>query len=66
LGVSKPTNLMYKTNLSWLSLNRALNSLVSQGLIVVVEKDGRRLYKITENGRRVLEQLERARKLLLA
>ncbi|MBS7606672.1 MAG: archaellum operon transcriptional activator EarA family protein [Candidatus Bathyarchaeia archaeon] len=65
LGVSKPTNLMYKTNLSWLSLNRALNSLVSQGLIIVVERDGKRFYKITENGRRVLEQLERARKLLL-
>lgn len=65
LGVSKPTNLMYKTNLSWLSLNRALNSLISQGLIIIVERDGKRSYKITENGRRVLEQLERARKLLL-
>ncbi|MEM2342103.1 MAG: archaellum operon transcriptional activator EarA family protein [Candidatus Bathyarchaeia archaeon] len=66
LGVSKPTNLMYKTNLSWLSLNKALKSLVSQGLIIVVEKDGRRFYKITEDGRRILEQLEKARKLLLA
>lgn len=65
LGVSEPTNLMYKTNLSWLSLNRALNSLISQGLIIVVERDGKRFYKITENGRRVLEQLERTRKLLL-
>jgi len=66
LGVGKPTNLMYKTNLSWLSLNRALRSLISQGLIIVVEKDGKRFYRITEDGRRVLEQLERAKKLLLA
>lgn len=49
-GVSKPTRIMYKTNLSWTSLHDVFETLIDGGFILeeAVEKSKR--YSITEKG----------------
>ncbi|MBS7606673.1 MAG: archaellum operon transcriptional activator EarA family protein [Candidatus Bathyarchaeia archaeon] len=64
-GVDKPTNIMYKCNLSWANSREILSSLVEQGLITVTENENRRTYRITERGREVLEYFNRAQDLLM-
>ncbi|MEM2166359.1 MAG: DUF4364 family protein [Candidatus Bathyarchaeia archaeon] len=63
-GYSKPTNIMYKSNLSWITLRDILDSLVERGLITMLEKDGRKLYFITSKGKSVLNSLEEAYSIL--
>lgn len=63
-GVSKPTNIMYKCNLSWVNLREILNSLIKRNLVCVIEEDGRKMYKLTERGREVLEYFNKAQMLL--
>ncbi len=64
-GVNKPTNIMYKSNLSWIPLKEILGSLVNQDLIRVVDNKNKRTYEITEKGRSVLKYFERAEELLI-
>jgi len=64
-GINKPTNIMYKCNLSWLPLKDLLDSLVNQDLIRIVENENRRTYEITEKGRNVLRYFEKAKDLLV-
>lgn len=64
-GIGKPTNIMYKCNLSWANSREILRSLVEQGLVTVIEDNNRRTYKITERGREVLEYFNRAQDLLM-
>lgn len=64
-GINKPTNIMYKCNLSWANSREILGSLLRQNLISVVEKNGRKIYKLTERGREVLEHFSRAQMLLV-
>lgn len=63
-GYSKPTNIMYKSNLSWITLRDILDSLVERGLITTIERDGRKLYFITSKGKSVLNSLEEAYSIL--
>lgn len=63
-GVNKPTNIMYKCNLSWINLKEILNFLLKQNFISVVDEDGRKTYRLTERGREVLEYFSRAQTLL--
>jgi len=65
LGINKPTNIMYKCNLSWIPLKEILNSLINQDLIMMIEKENRRTYGITEKGRNVLRYFEKAQDLLV-
>jgi len=58
-GVSKPTNIMYKCNLSWRPLQEILRSLIEKGLIEEIEKHGRKYYVVTEKGKEVLVYLEK-------
>jgi len=53
-GETKPTRVMYKSNLAWNPMQRYLQLLMSQGLIISEQKGDRTLYSITEKGRRVL------------
>jgi len=64
-GVNKPTNIMYKCNLSWANSREILNSLLEQNLITVIENNNRRIYKITERGREILEYFDKAPDLLM-
>lgn len=64
-GINKPTNIMYKCNLSWAISKEILDSLVEQNFISVIESNGRKVYRITEKGRRVLDYLVEAQDLLM-
>lgn len=65
-GCNKPTNIMYRCYLSWASLKEILDSLVERGLVRVVERNGKRLYLITESGREVINRLKETQSLLSA
>lgn len=61
MGYAGPTRIMYRSNLSYAPLKRILQSLVKEGFVEAVEEpSGRRLYRLTEEGRRALETLENA------
>ena len=69
-GTEKPTRIMYGSNLSWIPLQKVLNSLVSEGLVMEIEaserKDKRtpKTYKITQKGENVIQYFRRAKDLL--
>ena len=53
-GISKPTNIMYKCNLSWRPLQEILRSLVEKGLIEEIKRHDRRYYVATKKGKEIL------------
>jgi predicted transcriptional regulator len=53
-GETKPTRIMYKTNMSWIPLQQLFESMLSQDLIRETEMSKRKEYAITEKGKRVL------------
>ncbi|MBS7653555.1 MAG: DUF4364 family protein [Candidatus Bathyarchaeia archaeon] len=63
-GYSKPTNIMYKSNLSWITLKEILDSLTEKGLVTAIERNKRKLYLITEKGRSLVNRLEETYNLL--
>lgn len=63
-GYSKPTNIMYKCNLSWITLKEILDSLIEKGLVTAIERNKRKMYLITEKGRSVVNRLEETYDLL--
>ena len=51
-GIQRPTRIMYKTNLSWTTLQEMFNTLIERGFILI-EIDGKmKRYSITEKGKR--------------
>lgn len=58
-GVSRPTNIMYKCNLSWRPLQEVLKSLIEKGLIEKIEHRNHKYYTITEKGKEILIYLEK-------
>jgi predicted transcriptional regulator len=64
-GTERPTHIMYKANLSWKIMQNYMKSLESQGLIVLLEDQGRRLYRLSEKGFRLLGQINSVRDGLL-
>ena len=69
-GTTKPTRIMYESNLSWKPLQRTLSSLASQGLVAEYEPDDNRdrrtttCYELTQKGENVLKYFKRAEDLL--
>jgi len=63
-GVNKPTRIMYRTNLSWTPLQRILNSMISQGLVIKRENKSKKLYEITEKGLNVLRYFDKIREII--
>ena len=53
-GVSKPTRIMYKTNLSWKTLHEILEVLVSKQFIRERRMGNSCRYSITDKGRGAL------------
>lgn len=49
-GANKPTQIMYKANLSWVALLVHLKSLVGSGFLSEVEFANRRVYETTPKG----------------
>lgn len=53
-GAEKPTQIMYKANLSWNALKDHLQALERGNLLVEVEEGSRRRYELTEKAMAVL------------
>jgi predicted transcriptional regulator len=47
---------MYKANLSWMVLQSYIKSLEEQGLVVVTLSSGKRCYRLSEKGAKLLNQ----------
>lgn len=54
-GSNKPTQIMYKANLSWVALLEHLKSLTALGFLKEVEYSSRRVYEITPRGLELLQ-----------
>jgi predicted transcriptional regulator len=63
-GVNKPTNIMYKCNLSWTPMREILDSMIKKGLIRKFEVKNRRIYEITDKGRELLEYMGNVEEML--
>ena len=67
-GETKPTKIMYASNMSWNLTQRVFADLVRQGLLEVKEnpksRRSTRRYMITEKGSNVLNYFEGAKALL--
>ena len=53
-GVNKPTQIMYKANISWAILQTHLKFLVEKGFISEIEWGSRRRYELTQKGFNIL------------
>jgi predicted transcriptional regulator len=54
-GFAKPTQIMYKSNLSWTALQVALKELIQAELIQEEENKNRVIYRLTPKGVSVLQ-----------
>jgi predicted transcriptional regulator len=69
-GTSKPTRIMYGSNLSWKLLQETIESLINQGLIEEIDTSSSRdkrtniIYKITGKGESVLRYYHHASGLI--
>jgi len=64
-GVEKPTNIMYKSNLSWVTLREILMLLAEEGLIKCEVAGKRKRYKITKKGLDTLRYFRKIEELLI-
>ena len=53
-GSVKPTHIMYRSNTSWIVMQKNLESLVASGFIRQTDESARVEYSITDSGRAVL------------
>lgn len=53
-GVSKPTRIMYKTNLSWTSMHDIFETLIEGGFILEEQVGTAKRYFIAEKGQNAL------------
>ena len=61
-GSERPTQIMYRANLSWRALQTHFKALVEGGMIKWVENGHRKRYEITDKGRAVLESYSKIKK----
>jgi predicted transcriptional regulator len=68
-GTTKPTRIMYSSNLSWILLQGVLSSMVEQDLITMIDKSDSRdkrtsvVYEITGKGDSVIKHFRHAKGL---
>ena len=53
-GTDKPTQIMYKTNLSWATLQGIFDMLIKGGFVIEEIRKNSKRYKVTEKGRNAL------------
>ena len=64
-GYGKPTQIMYRANLSWNVLQAQLKSFLSSGMLDVEEYGSRRRYLVTPKGVEMLDSYEKVVKEIL-
>ena len=60
-GESKPTQIMYKSNLSWKPLMKILDSLIDQKIVEATQVNNHNVYRLTKKGFDVLEYFRNAK-----
>ena len=55
-GIEKPTHIMYAANLSWTVMQAYTSVLVSKDLAFYTESEGKRRYRLSEKGKRIMRQ----------
>ncbi|MFA5856048.1 MAG: winged helix-turn-helix domain-containing protein [Candidatus Pacearchaeota archaeon] len=63
-GKAKPTNILYKSNLSHQMLTEYLNDLLLKGLIKEIKQDDKKLYELTPKGYSFLNDYNIIRKFM--
>ncbi|MGD1054675.1 MAG: winged helix-turn-helix domain-containing protein [Nitrososphaerales archaeon] len=58
-GYGKPTQIMYKANLSWNVLQSQLKAFLEIGLLDVEEYGSRRRYQITQSGAEMVHSYQK-------
>ena len=53
-GIDRPTQIMYKANLSWMALQENLKSLVARSFLKEESLGPRRRYELTQSGYEIL------------
>jgi len=61
-GMTKPTHILYKANLSHKLLKDYINTLLQKGFIEVVIEKNRTYYKITEKGKNFINEFRKIEK----
>ena len=64
-GYGKPTQIMYRANLSWNVLQAQLKSFLETGMLAVEEYGSRRRYLITAKGAEMVESYQKVVKEIL-
>ena len=64
-GYGKPTQIMYRANLSWNVLQAQLKSFIETGMLAVEEYGSRRRYLITPKGTEMVESYQKVVKEIL-
>jgi predicted transcriptional regulator len=65
-GVDKPTRIMYKTNLSWKTLQEVLSVLISKNFVREERMGNSKRYRITGKGQNALSYHRRSLEGLIA
>jgi predicted transcriptional regulator len=55
-GAQKPTHILYKANLSWTAMEEQIEDLESRGLVEYLDDDGRKVYRLSDKGFKLLGQ----------
>jgi len=63
-GASRPTHIMYQSNLSWSPLRNFIKNLEEQGLVSSSDVESRKNYTLTQKGARVLDTYANVRRQL--
>jgi predicted transcriptional regulator len=58
-GIDRPTQIMYKANLSWVALQECLKSLAAKSFIREESQGSRRRYELTQAGYEVLRTFQK-------
>jgi len=58
-GIDRPTQVMYKANLSWIALQSNLKALVGKGFLREDDLGSRKRYEITQKGYEILRTFEK-------
>ncbi len=58
-GIDRPTQIMYKANLSWMALQETLKSLVARSFVREENLGQRRRYELTQSGFDILRTFQR-------
>jgi len=59
-GITKPTQVMYKTNLSWATLQEIFDSLIRGGFLIEEMKKNSKRYSVTDKGRNALSYYQKS------